>query len=236
MEVAGLLKGPPLIEIIDEPPLDPNPAPHPEYGYNGTPRPSVCATIAPAESWMVGVKKAQDFGNGTFGAGYELFLGIEGKAASGSRPSEVNAGGRARASVTFFHQSTQIALLEAMGHATSGKEATADITVNIVGIDVYKLQRQVALNWKVWRVQQDFFNVQASIQVGPIPVVLGVGAGGVAGVDVNVPFTTNSIGLQARPYANVYASRRAATSRTTWEWISSSRSSRASSVRTRSSG
>jgi hypothetical protein len=189
---------------VQEPDYHPEQQSHPQYGYGDSQKPTSCPAVAPAQNIHWAFQKSGDFGNEEFGAGYEISVGIDGVAGSGSVPATLDATGKLRASGTLFHHTAEIARVEAIGHAVSQGGATGSVLVRLGGYDLFKESRAVtltpALNW-----QRDFFNFQTTIVIGPVPVSIGAGAGGNVGFSAALGFNTNGVGLTARPYANVYA-------------------------------
>lgn len=190
-------------------PYDPLPQKHTAYALpttsgvfveSGT---SGCPAVDPKASWAYSYTRADDFGNGTFGAGYDVLARVSGQAGTTAAGDRADALGRARALATVFGDSRTLARVEGKA-SLKNSLGTSSIVVNVLGTDLYS--RSVSGNLtdnKSW--SKTFYSASKTIWFGPIPVSFKGSVKGNLGISYGAGYAASTFNLNTRPWMNAVA-------------------------------
>ena len=214
----------PAEELIDLGSYDPAPAPHPAYAIVKVP-PSTFAiardltlstgtfTAEPSAScpaptatydWDRVFSKSDEFGNGTFGAGYWAGLTFSSRAGRAGGPDTFTGEAMAKAYATVFGSDKEVAKISGKASLV-GTQGKSSYTVRVLGIDVRSRSVSGNLEESAPIYNATIFSQSKTIWLGPVPVSFKGAVKGTLGVDLKAQYTASTLSGEAKPNAKLYA-------------------------------
>jgi hypothetical protein len=173
------------------------------HGPQKTAAPTACPSDPKAFSWSDTWESSGDYGNDTFGAGYDLMLDVFSHAGAGTDPSYAGSFVSARGLATLFGRDvTLVSVLDDV--QIDGNVGFNGGSIAVLGQDIYQWSQKGTLaGTKSWT--QSIFSASTTITLGPVPVTFSAGANGTFGYTYSMVDSGNTITGKFEPTAGLNA-------------------------------
>lgn len=143
-----------------------------------------------------------DFGNNTWGAGYEVGASISARSANlaGTDGDLLEADGYAKATATVFGKKKTIAYVVGELSSEYGEAIGGSVNVYVLGSNIYNhgVSHTLAFD-KSW--SRTFFSASQTYMVGPVPISVSASVSGELGFQLTGGLTTHGIQAEFEPFA-----------------------------------
>ncbi len=186
----------------------------PTYAYTGdllldpgttpTGPSSACPAPTATYDWDKVFSKADEWGNGTFGAGYWAGLTFSSRAGRAGGADTFRGEAMARAYATVFGSDKEVTRITGTGQLV-GTQGTSSYAVRVLGVTVRSRSVSGNLTESAPIYNATFFSQSKTIWLGPVPVKFTGAVKGTLGVDLEASYATSTLFAKAKPIAKVYA-------------------------------
>lgn len=167
------------------------------------PSPS-CPAPTATYDWDKVFSKSDEFGNGTFGAGYWAGLTFSSRAGRAGGPDTFRGEAMAKAYATVFGSDREVAKITGTGQMV-GTQGTSSYAVRVLGVTVRSRSVSGNLTENAPIYSATFFSQSKTIWLGPVPVKFTGAVKGSLGVSLEAAYSQSTLYAAAKPNAKVYA-------------------------------
>lgn len=163
-----------------------------------------CPVAQATYDWDRAYVKQDEFGNGTFGAGYSAGLTFSSRAGRGNERDSFTGEGLLSGYVTVFGTDHEVARISGKASMT-GSQGTSSYYVRLMGVNVRS--RSVTGNFSGTEslANASLFSASKTIWLGPLPVKFTGAVKGNLGINYNAQYATSTLSVDTLPNAELLA-------------------------------
>ncbi|MFO0671076.1 MAG: hypothetical protein U0235_15855 [Polyangiaceae bacterium] len=194
--------------VVDLGSYDTTTSKHPAYAISALPMVTLSSANCPAPSatydWERAYVKQDEFGNGTFGAGYSAGLTFTSRAGRGNERDTFTGEGLLSGYVTVFGSDREVARISGKASMT-GSQGTSSYYVRLMGVNVRSKSVTGNLSGNEALVDAALFSASTTIWLGPLPVKFTGAVKGNVGINYLAQYATSTLSVTATPSAELSA-------------------------------
>lgn len=181
---------------------------HPAYALSTLPTVGMSSVDCPAPQatydWERAYVKQDEFGNGTFGAGYSAGLTFTSRAGRGNERDTFTGEGLLSGYVTVFGSDREVARISGKASMT-GSQGTSSYYVRLMGANVRSKSVTGNLSGTESLLDAALFSASTTIWLGPLPVKFTGAVKGNVGITYLGQYATSTLSVNATPSAELSA-------------------------------